>query len=132
MITSQQKTKFILHWVILIGTHIFVFWYLPIHGNFVLYQQPQCNEEKYKYYGCRNFHKDVHLRVFYGFILLYLTVSSIQISRGFPIYKKPSSVMQYYGPIPNVGSLVFQAIPFMVEVRCVLDFTMSKTSLDMF
>lgn len=42
-ITSQQKTKFMMHWVILIGVHIFIFWYVPIHGNYVLYAKAECD-----------------------------------------------------------------------------------------
>lgn len=131
-ITNQQKCKFIMHWLILITSHLFIFWFLPIHGNWVLYGQPQCNMELEKYYGCKNFHQNIYLRIFYILIVLYLTISSLQLAYGFPIFKKPSSVMQYYGVLPNAGSLVFCAIPFAVEIRCVLDFTMSKTSLDVF
>lgn len=131
-ITTQQKTKYILHMFILIFSHILVFWYLPIKGNMTLYQTPICNEEKFKYYGCRNFHKNVYLRVYYILFLIYLVISAAQIRKGFPIVKKPSSVMQYYGDLPNAGAQAFVGIPFLVEIRCVLDFTMSKTSLDIF
>jgi len=65
-------------------------------------------------------------------ILLYLTLSSLQLSYGFPIMKKPSSVLQYYNDLAKVGADIFYAIPFAVELRCLLDFTVSKTSLDMF
>ena len=40
--------------------------------------------------------------------------------------------MQYYGDIPNALNLAFVGIPFIIEIRAVLDFTMSKTSLDVF
>lgn len=46
--------------------------------------------------------------------------------------KKPSSVLQYYGDLPNVGSLIYAAIPFAIELRCIFDYTLSKTSLDHF
>lgn len=36
-ITMQQKTKFILHWFVLIVGHLYVFWYVPIYGNIKLY-----------------------------------------------------------------------------------------------
>ena len=36
-ITNQQKTKFLLHWLMLIGGHIYVFWFIPITGNYELY-----------------------------------------------------------------------------------------------
>lgn len=131
-ITSQQKCKFVMHWIILVFSHVFIFWYLPIHGNYMLYGQPHCDVKQYEFYGCKNFHKNGYLRFFYMLIVLYLCVSSLQLAYGFPIMKKASSVLQYYGDLPNTGSLIFCAIPFIVEIRCVLDFTMSKTSLDVF
>jgi hypothetical protein len=36
-ITHQQKCKYVMHWIILISSHIFVFWYIPISGNYLLY-----------------------------------------------------------------------------------------------
>jgi len=59
-ITKQQKLKIFLHWFVLIGSHIFIFWYVPLKGNFDLYKDdiaPMCNvmdTKKYRY-GCRNF-----------------------------------------------------------------------------
>lgn len=70
--------------------------------------------------------------MFYLLICLYLTLSALQLSYGFPIMKKPSSVLQYYGDLPNIGALIYTAIPFAIELRCVFDFTLSKTSLDVF
>jgi len=121
-----------LHWTILIGAHIFVFWYIPIRGNFTLYGKPTCDEEQEQFYGCKDFHKNNQLRNFYIMIVIYLCISASQLSYGFPIFKKPSSIMQYYGPIPNIGALLFAAVPFAIEMRCVFDFTCSKTSLDVF
>lgn len=131
-ITGQQKTKFALHWVLLVASHLFVFWYVPLHGNYVLYDQPQCDLSQEKRYGCKDFRRNGYLRVFYLLLCLYLALSALQLRYGFPIMKKPSSVMQYYGDLPNLGALVYAAIPFAIEVRCVLDFTMSKTALDVF
>ena len=75
-ITTQQKTKYILHIFMLLFSHIAIFWYLPIMGNITLYGSPMCDEEKYKYYGCRNFHKNVFLRVYYVLFLIYLYISA--------------------------------------------------------
>jgi len=36
-ITTQQKTKYILHWFVLIVGHLYVFWMVPIFGNLQLY-----------------------------------------------------------------------------------------------
>lgn len=131
-ITGQQKTKFALHWVLLVASHLFVFWYVPLHGNYALYGQPQCDLSQEARYGCKDFRRNGYLRVLYLLLCLYLALSALQLRYGFPIMKKPSSVMQYYGDLPNLGALVYGAIPFAIEVRCVLDFTLSKTALDVF
>lgn len=47
--------------------------------------------------------------------------------------KKASSVLQYHeDPLALLGAQVYAAIPFAIEIRCLLDFTFSKTSLDIF
>lgn len=131
-ITGQQKTKYILHLSVVIGSHIFIFWYLPIHGNMLLYGQPMCDESQEPYYACMNFHRNWHIRTFYLLLCVYLAISALQIRYGFPIMRKPSSTMQYYGELPNLGAIVYAAIPFAIELRCIFDFTFSKTALDNF
>jgi hypothetical protein len=42
-ITVQQKTKFFLHWILLIVIHVFVFWWIPINGNVILYGKAFCD-----------------------------------------------------------------------------------------
>jgi len=96
-ITTQQKTKFFLHWILLIAVHFFVFWWIPITGNYILYGSPFCDsrEEKKKDYpyGCRNFHDSTFLMIFYALCCFYFMLSSLQIRYGFPIMKKASSVL---------------------------------------
>jgi hypothetical protein len=76
-ITSQQKTKYVMHMLILVAVHIFIFWYIPIDGNFKLYGTSKCNEEQEKNYGCKNFHKNGYLKVFYAIVCVYLLLSSL-------------------------------------------------------
>ena len=122
-----------MHMLILIAVHAFIFWYIPIDGNQKLYGTSKCNEEQEKLYGCKNFHKNGYLKVFYGIICVYLLLSALQIRYGFPIMKKPSSVLQYNdSPLFLILANVYSGIPFMVELRALLDFTFSKTSLDIF
>jgi len=45
-ITNQQKTKFLIHWFMLIFVHIYCFWLIPIQGNMRLYGTAACNEEQ--------------------------------------------------------------------------------------
>jgi hypothetical protein len=84
-ITTQQKCKFYLHWIILIFVHIFVFWYIPISGNLTLYETPECPPgEASQLYGCKSFHKNPYLRLFYFFFVMYLLLSALQIKHGMP------------------------------------------------
>jgi hypothetical protein len=131
-ITRQQKTKYLVHWFVLIAGHLYIFWYVPISGNMKLYDQAACNMEKREFYGCKNFHENYWLRVFYVLIILYLVLSSLQISYGFPILKKPSSVLQYNNDLGNIGATLYMSIPFACELRCLADFAFTKTSLDIF
>ena len=52
-VTSQQLTKFFLHWLMLFGVHFMIFWYYPLKGNTSLYDTAICPE--YHPYGCRDF-----------------------------------------------------------------------------
>lgn len=132
-ITTQQKMKFVLHWVILIAGHLYIFWAVPIYGNTMLYDQPHCNMEKIDVYGCKNFHNNSNLRIIYALLCVYLTLSALQLSYGFPTMKKPSSVLQYDDDLAKLGADIYATmIPFAVELRCLIDFTFTKTSLDMF
>jgi len=94
-ITTNQKTKYIMHWILLISAHIFVFWFIPITGNRKLYDKSTCTDEEENSYGCKNFHKNVYLQVFYLILCIYFMLSALQIRYGFPIMKKPSSVLQF-------------------------------------
>jgi hypothetical protein len=132
-ITTNQKTKYIMHWILLISAHIFVFWFIPITGNRKLYGKSTCTDAEEKSYGCKNFHKNVCLQIFYLILCVYFMLSALQIRYGFPIMKKPSSVLQFHDDIlALVGAQIFSALPFIVEIRCLLDFTFSKTALDIF
>lgn len=131
-VTPQQKGKFILHWVMLIGGHLYIFWAIPIYGNFMLYNQPHCNEELKHIYGCKNFTNNPNLRILYILMCIYYTLSALQLSYGFPTLRKPSSVLQHYSDEAKIGSDIYAFIPFAIELRCLIDFTFHKTSLDMF
>jgi len=140
-ITAQQKLKFILHWALIIVVHVMIFWYFPISGNKTLYKdQPYCEpKDTQQYpYGCKNFHDNTSLVVFYFLFCCYFTLSALQLRYGLPIMKKPSSTMQYYdtntlsGNLGFIGAQVYVSIPFAIELRCLLDFCLTKTALDIF
>jgi hypothetical protein len=92
-ITNQQKTKYFMHWFVLIFAHIYVFWFVPILGNYKLYGMAACDEDQKKFYFCKNFKNNGYLRGLYLLFLLYLILSGKQLAYGFPILKRPSSVL---------------------------------------
>lgn len=132
IITTQQKLKYIMHIFLLIAIHIFCFWYIPIHGNIKLYGSAQCNLEQEKYYGCKNFSRNKILKHFYIITCGYMMLSSLQLRMGFPIYKIASSILANSTDLGQIYCQIFNAIPLAVETRGLLDFTFSKTSLDIF
>lgn len=118
---------------LLIVIHIYVFWYVPISGNVRLFGTPVCNHDKIQYYGCKDFHLNPWLKVYYLILLMYLSLSAYQIKFGLPILKKSSSVLQYDNNLFWYGlACIYQALPFIVEIRCLIDFSFAKTSLDIF
>jgi len=91
-----------------------------------------CDEDQKEFYQCKNFKNNGYLRGLYFLFILYLVLSGKQLAYGFPILKRPSSVLQYYNDLGIVLVNVYMTIPFLVEIRCLLDFIFSKTSLDIF
>lgn len=139
-ITHQQKLKFILHWVLIISVHLMIFWLIPIRGNMKLYNLPYCEpQDKIKFpYGCKNFRASRFLVIFYFLFCCYFAFSALQLRYGLPIWKKASSIVQYMdydswsGQFGYLGAQVYMAIPFGAELRCLFDFVLTKTSLDIF
>lgn len=122
-----------MHMILLFLIHFYVFWYVPISGNIELYGSPNCDKSKMKYYGCKDFHRNSTLKFFYLVLCCYLFMSAMQIKFGLPIMKKPSSILQYNDNLVFYGlANVYQALPFIVEIRCLIDFSFAKTSLDIF
>jgi hypothetical protein len=46
--------------------------------------------------------------------------------------RRPSSVLNYTHDLAKIASDVYSMVPFLIELRCLIDFTFHKTSLDMF
>lgn len=128
--TKQQKIKFYLHFVLLILIHFYVFWWTPVTGNMALYDKPYCKTEMMKYYQCMDFRYNSALRNLYLLLLLYLLFSSQQLAYGYSLIRKPSSVLQYCDGDWKALADIYILIPFVVEMRCCVDFAFSRTSMD--
>jgi hypothetical protein len=58
--------------------------------------------------------------------------SALQIRYGYPDWKDPSSLTSTYGLFPWLGNMIFYSLPFLLELKTVLDWCFTKTSLDVF
>lgn len=63
--------------------------------------------EKEKYYGCKDFKMNGYLRLLYVFVCIYLALSALQMSYGFPLFKRASSVLQYDSVIGQPIALIY-------------------------
>jgi hypothetical protein len=73
--------------MVLIGSHLLIFWYFPLNANYALYENPVCDPKTSKNYGCKSFEANGYLRIFYILYCIYLYYSAMQISSGLPIYR---------------------------------------------
>jgi len=68
---------------------------------------------------------------------LYFWYSAYQISEGLPSFQKASSTLEYEdasrlsGILGNLFVNIYVSLPFAAELRCLLDFMMGHTALDM-
>jgi hypothetical protein len=131
--TTQQVTKFFVQWVLLIIYHALVFWYYPINSNYVIYGTPTCNphSKSYASYGCLSFHQNMALIFFYVIFCIYFTLSAIQIRYGLPDYRAGSSLMKERNNLYRYTWLIYYNIPFLMELKTILDWCFTKTALDL-
>jgi piezo-type mechanosensitive ion channel component 1/2 len=120
--------KYILHVFIVIVAHIFIFWYLPIQGNYNLHNYYYCDSLT----ECNNFHNNGYLIAFYIFYLLYMIFSAVQIHYGLLDMRKKSLLMRGDNWFYSTSFKIFNAIPFLYELKLMIDWSITPTSLDLF
>ena len=122
--------KYILHLFTTILSHFMIFFYFPIIGNTNLGNEHYCIDEEEK--ACNDFNKNKYMIFFYIIYLFYLILSALQIKFGFydikrkSLFKKKNDEM-----FSNLCSL-FQAIPFLNEIKNALDWTFTSTCFNLF
>ena len=122
--------KYILHLFTTILSHFMIFFYFPIIGNTNLGNEHYCIDEEEK--ACNDFNKNKYMIFFYIIYLFYLILSALQIKFGFydikrkSLFKKKNDEM-----FSNLCSL-FQAIPFLNEIKNALDWTFTGTCFNLF
>ena len=119
--------KYILHIFSTFVCHTFVFIYFPMQGNFNLVNTIYCIEGE----SCNDFSYNGYTVFFYLLYLVYLYLSSKQIRLGYFDIKR-KSLFKRNTTVTNTISKIFNAIPFLPNIRNTVDWTFTSTCLDLF
>lgn len=124
--------KYILSNFIMVSTHILIFFYLPMQGNYNLNFEIYCDNNKYPSLICNNFRDNPRLIIFYLLHTLYYIYSCLQIKYGLLDVKKTSVLMKNDDILSYIIFKTYKAIPFLYEIKMLIDWTFTKTALDIF
>ncbi|OMJ81198.1 hypothetical protein SteCoe_18374 [Stentor coeruleus] len=124
--------KKFLHFALLIIFNILVFWFFPINSIYKYKNTFSCSD-LHDNNTCNNFEINYFLQGFYVICTIYFAITAQQIRLGlptftnstFPSMKKPSRTEYYFFKF-------YRAVPFLFELRTFIDWTFSKTSLNLF
>ena len=122
--------KYILHIFTFLISHGFAFLYFPMIGNYNSLNRLFCNDDDFN--ECNNFNNNIFIIIFYILYLIYLYYSSVQIKLGYYDIKRKSLFKRNPNFATKISSQIFNAIPFLPQIRNVIDWTSTKTCLDLF
>ena len=72
------------------------------------------------------------LIAFSFFYFIYFFLSGLQVKYGYKKFKKINSFMVKRNMASYIFLMVFIAIPFLYEIKCIMDWTFLKTSIQLF
>ena len=120
--------KYLLHIIITIFSHIFIFFYLPMKGNINIGNSIYCIEGE----DCNDFIYNPALIIFYCLYVIYLIGSGLQVKYGFYDLKRKSLLKSGHSSINGGIYAAYKAIPFLYEIKLAIDWTFTSTCLDLF
>ena len=132
--------KYILQIVMAVLVHLFIFFYCPMTGNNNIYGTPYCEPEDKNAeeseddepYQCNDFRYNYTLIICYLLYLVYLISSGLQIKYGFYDMKRKSMLKAGDKSLNGTIYNAYKAIPFLYEIKLAIDWTFTKTCLDLF
>jgi hypothetical protein len=127
---SVQKLYF--QWLILIFFHALLFFFLPMHGNKKILNDNFCDPLSTDSPGCNSFDRNSWIIIFYMLCCIYFWVSALQIRQGLPEVMQVYFMMDKYHWFNKGVFKGFMQIPFLFELRVFIDWTYTKTALDVF
>lgn len=110
----KEIIKYIYTMVLLVLICIFVFYYAPSGGG-------TANEYSYS--------APPALQAFMFMEMIYLTLSTLQIKHGYQKFKRLNSLMHNKNLVKDGMMSLFVAIPFLQELKLLMDWAFAKTSL---
>jgi hypothetical protein len=101
---------------------------MPIKGNENLHNSSICESNKVK---CNEFKDNKYLLVFYLLYILYFIFSALQIKYNMIELRKKSILMSGDNLFYSVVYKVYLNVPFLYEIKVLIDWTFTGTSLDL-
>ena len=114
--------KYITQIIMVFFIHIFIYFYLPK----TTYSNQQTLNQK-----INRISENYYTLIFYIFYLFYFLFSGLQIKYGMTDIKKVSSLMKASNMIYSMTYKCYIQIPFLFELKNFIDWTFTKTSLDL-
>ena len=114
--------KYITHVITIILIHFFIYFFLP---------QTTYSNQQTLHQVINRISENVYTLIFYIFYLVYFFFSSLQIKHGMTDIKKVSSLMTSTNLINSIVYKCYIQIPFLFELKNFIDWTFTKTSLDL-
>ena len=121
--------KYLMHMFIVIFSHIFIFFFMPMYGNYNLNRAVYCTEDSKE---CNDFIKNTSLPIFYLLYIVYLISSGLQVKYGFYDMKRKSILKGKSNSIYGGIYSAYKSIPFLYEIKLGIDWTFTTTCLDLF
>ena len=107
------RLKLLLHYILLALVHAWVFFLLPENTN-------------------KPFSDNTPIIVLYVIYILYFMLSAAQIRSAYPLFVLNNILTQDFSKVGCIVFIVYRAIPFVHEIRVLLDWTSTPTTIDFF
>jgi ABC-type multidrug transport system fused ATPase/permease subunit len=122
-------SKYLMHVIIVIFAHVFIFFFMPMYGNYKLNRTVYCKEGSKE---CNDFLKNTSLPIFYIFYIIYFVSSGLQVKYGFYDMKRKSILKGKSNSLYGGIYAGYKNIPFLYELKLGIDWTFTSTCLDLF
>lgn len=122
--------KFCLQIIMLFLILFFVGMISPLRGDLNL--QYKCMIDTNRQSICFYIIYNGFLKGFYILYSIYFMIGAFQLKYGLRKYKKRNTLLNNYNLFNYTCFMIYRAIPFIFEMKTILDWTIKKTSLSLF